>query len=248
MSKNEALYKKIVDYIESNIREGIYVVGTIIPSESELAKLFGVSRMTARRATSELVDLGVLFRIKGKGTVVANNKVERTNYFDGFTGSKEAEEQGVTAKILSLTIVQATKDLAQKLNIIEGDDVYVIKRIRLKYNIPYVFETIRISKRRFPDFEKNDISKVSFYQVLKNEYNTELEFVDIDITIINMHDTEVVNVLYPQNKEGMVVCINESSYDTKGLVVEYSTSFYNPIYFSTNYRITRNFGFIKTSS
>ncbi len=245
MSKNETLYKKIVDYIESNINEGIYVVGTIIPGEAELARLFGVSRMTARRATSELVDLGILFRIKGKGTIVANNKVQRTNYFDGFTGSDEAKKQGISAKILSTSIIPATKELAQKLNIIEGDDIYVVKRIRLKNGVPYIFETIRVSKRKFPNFDKNDISEVSFYQVLKNKYDTELEFIDINISIFNMHNNEVVDQLYPQNKQGMVVCVNESSYDTKGSAVEYSTSFYNPLYFTSNYRITKKTGFIK---
>jgi DNA-binding LacI/PurR family transcriptional regulator len=54
------------------LREAILAkrVGERLPSERDLAKRFGVSFMTARRAVSDLVDEGLLMRRHGKGTYV----------------------------------------------------------------------------------------------------------------------------------------------------------------------------------
>ncbi len=61
----------IKNHILNNIKKGKWKPGDVVPSENELSESFGVSRMTARRALSELTDSRILERIQGAGTFVA---------------------------------------------------------------------------------------------------------------------------------------------------------------------------------
>src|ERR1700739_2593719 len=58
-------------------------------SDASLAKLFGVSRITVRRAVDELVAEGVLYRIQGRGTFVRRNKLDEkltlTSFLDAWS-------------------------------------------------------------------------------------------------------------------------------------------------------------------
>lgn len=69
----QALYKAIADKFRSFILEGVWSVGTIIPSEHELAKTYSASRYTIRRALDDLTRDGYLNRRSGKGTWVTNH-------------------------------------------------------------------------------------------------------------------------------------------------------------------------------
>ena len=63
-------YVKIQQYVTDRIDSGEYAVGSQIPTETELAKQFGVSRITANKAIKELSVKGILKRTRGSGTYV----------------------------------------------------------------------------------------------------------------------------------------------------------------------------------
>lgn len=63
---------KLRDELEKEILTGKYNPGDMIPSENEMAHKKGISRPTVRQAFSELVSKGLLRKVKGKGTFVAD--------------------------------------------------------------------------------------------------------------------------------------------------------------------------------
>jgi DNA-binding LacI/PurR family transcriptional regulator len=65
------LYQRLYDYVLDEIRAGRLSVGDRVPSEMELAQLFGVSRITSKKALQTLNRDGVVERIVGKGSFVA---------------------------------------------------------------------------------------------------------------------------------------------------------------------------------
>jgi len=67
----EPLYIQVKRHILSHIESGAWGTSTRVPSESEIVKSFGISRMTANRALRELADEGVLVRVAGVGSFVA---------------------------------------------------------------------------------------------------------------------------------------------------------------------------------
>lgn len=79
------LYVQIKEYVLKQIQNGSLQEGDRVPSESELARCFSVSRITSRQALTELVNDGYLYRIRGKGTFV-----KKTNPFAESPGKSGA--------------------------------------------------------------------------------------------------------------------------------------------------------------
>lgn len=67
------MYKQIVNYISSKISSGDWTIGSILPPQRELAKIFGVNRSTVVAALEELESFGILKGETGKGTTVISN-------------------------------------------------------------------------------------------------------------------------------------------------------------------------------
>ena len=64
---------QVADDLRAEIRSGGLRPGDKLPGEAEMAEVYGVSRDTIRRATSELSEEGLLVILHGRGTFVAEN-------------------------------------------------------------------------------------------------------------------------------------------------------------------------------
>ena len=71
------LYKQLISELEGKIAQGIYQPGEQLMPESDMAKTFGVSLITVRKALKELADRGLIERQQGKGTFVRKTKITR---------------------------------------------------------------------------------------------------------------------------------------------------------------------------
>jgi GntR family transcriptional regulator, arabinose operon transcriptional repressor len=70
--KKRAKYLDIIESLRSDISSGRFGPGTRLPSETELIRKFGVSRMTVVKAIQQLQQEGLLIRRAGSGTYAAN--------------------------------------------------------------------------------------------------------------------------------------------------------------------------------
>ncbi|MGW4162196.1 GntR family transcriptional regulator [Streptomyces sp. NPDC004788] len=64
------LYVQLADAISKQIASGALAPDRPIPSEHRLAEEYGVARLTARRATQELRERGLVITVRGKGSFV----------------------------------------------------------------------------------------------------------------------------------------------------------------------------------
>src|SRR5690554_2418523 len=87
------LYYQLLDVIEEKIRNDTWPRGEQIPAERELCEMFGVSRITVRKAIDELTRSGKLTRIQGKGTFVAEQPISQ-KLGSIYSFSQEMEKQG----------------------------------------------------------------------------------------------------------------------------------------------------------
>lgn len=70
---------QIVQYFKDNIISGEWVIGEKIPSENQLTRILGVSRASVRTAIQQLVGIGVLESVHGKGTFLLDDQVENVS-------------------------------------------------------------------------------------------------------------------------------------------------------------------------
>jgi GntR family transcriptional regulator len=140
-------YIRIKEYVVENIKRGHYKPGGKVPSEKELGELFNVSRITATTAIRDLVSEGVVYRIQGKGTFVAEKKEEdlRSHKAYGFENNSSLNE-GHHETIHRRTI-KADKELSFKMKINDKDELYEIVRVKViddKVNaIEYIYLPVK---------------------------------------------------------------------------------------------------------
>lgn len=115
--------------------------GSAIPSESQLAAKFGVSRMTARRAVQDLASDGLVRRQRGAGTFVAPRPMHRREgALTGFT--EEMRQRGLTAssRLLEAGLRPGTAAELEALRPAQGPLVVCIRRVRLADDVPIGLE------------------------------------------------------------------------------------------------------------
>ncbi|SFP79994.1 GntR family transcriptional regulator [Caldicoprobacter faecalis] len=69
-SNKKTLYSQVAEYLRNEILQNKLQPGDKLPTELELSKMFGVSRITSKRALDELAKENLIYRKKGQGSFV----------------------------------------------------------------------------------------------------------------------------------------------------------------------------------
>ena len=101
-------------------------------SDSALAEEFGVSRMTVRQALKDLVNEGLLIRERGRGTRISRDLkiIGRHPAFGRFPDDTREQGHVASIRLLLREVRSATSSEASQLNIVEGDPIDFIRRLR----------------------------------------------------------------------------------------------------------------------
>ena len=170
------IYLQIEQLLTEKISKGELQPGDSLPSEPNMSEMYGVSRMTVRKAVDYLVRQGVVERQRGRGTFVTDPRSEfKMNLpLDKHITSSEVAEflnAPITNKLLHLSKISATKQVADALNIEIGSTVWFMKRLRLIGNIPFVYETSHMLVELFSDLKESDLNDSKYFYVTKLGHN-----------------------------------------------------------------------------
>lgn len=136
-----AAYKQLIDIIYGQIKTGDIKPHQMVPSESELCKKYNISRITVRQALRKLIDDGLLYTIKGKGTFVAEQKLDQIMIkIPDFYEDMAQRGLKPDVRVLDLRVMEATQRISEKLQVPLGERVFRIKRLFLADNKPYIIE------------------------------------------------------------------------------------------------------------
>ena len=126
------LYIQIDEELRGQIESGELGPLAQVPSETDLAERFSVSRMTARKALDRLVGDGMLFRQPGKGTFVAPTKIAH-GASQGLSFSAAMRAQGLRCetRVLEAELVRAPSNVARALSLPTGAQAIFLRRLRL---------------------------------------------------------------------------------------------------------------------
>jgi len=165
---HEPYYAYIARWLREQILDDEYPVDARLPSEGEIARRFGVSRVTARLAVTQLVNEGMVYRAQGKGAFVARNKIERNlNSLVGFF--EEMRNRGLYPESKILEFVRRLPDEREQrqLQLRKDDEVYSVRRIRYLSEVPLGVQHFVVPVRLVPGFEQLDLKTTSFYLFLR---------------------------------------------------------------------------------
>lgn len=159
----------VKNYILDKIHRKIYCPGQMIDSEADLAKKLNTSRMTVRKALDILVQEGVIFKERGRGTFVARQpRYAEFQYGVGFT--QEAQKRGMvpSTRNARLELCSADEHVAKKMNLDAGDKVWKVTRVRCADNIPVVYVYEYYNYLQCEDLSE-DIIRKSIYSHLETK-------------------------------------------------------------------------------
>jgi GntR family transcriptional regulator len=218
-------YYQLKEIMRERIRTGEWKSGDLIPSERELGEIYGISRMTARQAITDLVNEGLFYREQGKGTFVSHHKVtQQLLHLTGFTEDMRARGQRPSAKVLSAQMSEVDETVAERLRLKPGQMIFCLKRLRLADDDPLAIE---LSLLHFPSCEKlleEDLEQNSLYRLLESKYGLPLVEAEqeLEAGLAGTEDAQLLKV--PAGSS--VLYIRRTTYTDRNQPIEYAKSVY----------------------
>src|SRR6266404_6127156 len=163
----QPLYLQVKRHILDNIGSGKWGTSTRVPSENDIVKSFGVSRMTANRALRELSDEGVLVRVAGVGSFVADQHAH-THPLEIRSIADEIRSRGHVhrAEIVSLERVRAVADLARDFGVAPRSELYCSVIVHFENDRPVQLEDRYVLPKVAPGYLKMDFGTTTPYDYL----------------------------------------------------------------------------------
>jgi GntR family transcriptional regulator, histidine utilization repressor len=160
------VYQRIKDYLLGEIHAGHWKEGDAIPSEQELSKQFGVSRMTVNRAMRELTAEQVLTRVQGSGTYVAQHKYQSTLVeIKSIAEEVHARGHHHRAELHLLERAKATELMALPFGLKTGTPLFHSVIVHFENDVPIQVEDRWVNPSVAPDYMQQDFSAIT-----PNEY------------------------------------------------------------------------------
>lgn len=222
---NVPMHAQLYQILQKRIAEGVYSVNSVMPSEADIQSEFEVSRITVRRAVSDLERDGYVRKKRGSGTIILPQKTYHDRFqFTGYSEDAIAHGNHPGSIVLECVDIPADIRVSEMLKVEPGETVTYLKRLRLlNGQINGLHETY-ISHRydfriRITDFD----SMTSLYDYY-DKHGIVLDSADESISA-KMPSPTIRKELYMEENQP-VFYRERVTYDSKGGVVEYSRNYY----------------------
>jgi GntR family transcriptional regulator len=216
-------YKRIQAVILKRITAGELKHGDAVESERELAKIHGVSLMTARHALTDLEREGVVVRQRGAGTFVAPPKIH-FNKLVGFTEVMAGRNLSAFSKVLFFSSVENEREIAARLGLTDDARLHKLVRLRLGAGEPFALETCYLPAQEFTGLTQGLLARGSLFSILASDYGIQLAYADEEVDATAADATTAHHLQVPRGHP--LVRIRQAIYSTKGKATIYVLGLY----------------------
>lgn len=186
------------DVLRAQLDQSVYHAGEQIPTELELSRQYGVSRITVKQAIQKLVMEGRLYRIQGKGTFVSRPRLSRKlKTMASFTEELSQRNLTPSVRLLQLEVVVAPAKVATALQLPENASVILLRRLRLADQEPMGIQTAYLpyADCSFLLGETDQLSQGSLYAVLeRHRLRPVAATEEYSVALIDGADAQLLNV------------------------------------------------------
>jgi GntR family transcriptional regulator len=188
-------YQRIQSTIVRRLEAGLLKPGDLVDSERELARIHGVSLMTARHALVGLEREGMVVRRRGAGTFVAPPKIH-FNKLMSYTEQMSGRGLPASSKLLSLSVIDTQPEVAARLALPASSRLVKVERLRLGKDEPFAIETCYLSADEFGDLTRARLDRASLFSVLEHDHGLQIAHADeeIDATTADAHTARLLSI------------------------------------------------------
>jgi GntR family transcriptional regulator len=167
------LHHQVYLDLSSAFEAGEWRPGDRLPPERELAKRYGCSLITIRRALSELAREGRIERTRGRGTFVLRPRLELDfGGTESFTGEMQSRGLDPQTRLIEARSEPAGEAVAHALGLDLGSSTLYVERLRLADGEPLLLEQVHLPADKFPGLLASDLEHNSLYELLTERYGT----------------------------------------------------------------------------
>lgn len=214
-------YIQVRDALQDHFRARTWNPGDRLPGEPELCRMFAVSRTVIRQALSDLASRGLIVREKGKGTFVAQPKIQESlvQKLTGFY--QNMVEQGLTpvTQVLKQQIIPANARVASRLHLEPDTPVIEIERLRFVDDEPLQLVTSFLPYELCPSLAHEDLTHQSLYAYLEKHCGLMIArgIRSIEAVPANEHESRLLRV----KRGAPLIMLDSVSFIADGTPVEY---------------------------
>ena len=180
------LYSQVRERLRERIADGTYAPQARLPSESEIGALLKVSRITVRQALGDLQKEGVIFKVPGKGTFVAQARPsQELARLEGFGEAMSRKGHRIVNRVVKHAQVEAPPAVAARLHVAPGAPVTEIHRVRRLDRAPVSFEITYLPPAIGERLRDEDLAGRDIFLILEADYGIQLGHADVRIGAIN---------------------------------------------------------------
>lgn len=188
-------YKKIQRAIRQRIDAKQLKPGDAVQSERELARIHGVSLMTARHALADLQREGIVERRAGSGTFVAPPRIH-FNKLMSYTEQMASRGLAPSSKIIVAKIVEGEQEITARLGLAATSKMVKIERVRHTADEPFALETCYLPSDDFAELVDAPLERSSLFSTLEHDYGVQLAYADeeVDATVAEGHVAQLLKL------------------------------------------------------
>jgi GntR family transcriptional regulator len=171
------LYLQIKGLLVSSLETSEWRPGEAIPSEIDLARRFGVSQGTVRKAIDALTADNLVVRRQGKGTFVATHTEEKTSNFRFLRIRRcDGQEEHPASRLIDVRRARAGAEVARLLELKAGDAVVVVRRVLEYAGEPVLFDEITLPAALFRGLTKAKLDAYhgSMYSFFETQFGVRM--------------------------------------------------------------------------
>ena len=219
------LYYQLLMILKEKIENRVWKLGETIPTEQELMNQYDISRSTTRQAIMALVNDGYLRREKSKGTIVSSStsRMRLIGSLLGFTDEMESKKIPHSSQILRQQVLPATELVAEKFGIQPGLPIYYLKRVRNINDRPFLIDEHYIPYNLCPGIEEKYKDNTSLYRLLKEDYQFNLHYGQIEFEPVMASTKEVMELLKVQATTSLLF-VSRIVYSDQNIPLDFFTA------------------------
>ena len=177
---NLPAYKIMYQKLKEDIDNNVYPIGTYLPTEGELEKLFQVSRTTVRHAVDLLAREGRVHVKQGAGTQVLDATEKQLPIYSKFHNIIEVKTEISAGKAIKtngiwINRIPASAHVAGALEVDENDSVFCLQRIIHCGEAPMAIMTNYLRTDFFPDLDSYQGQFHDLYYFIQKKYGIKFE-------------------------------------------------------------------------
>ncbi|MCP4405745.1 MAG: GntR family transcriptional regulator [bacterium] len=219
------LYYQVSETIRQRIAQNIYLPGQPIPTEIQLQEEFTVSRETIRKAVNNLVTEGLIEKVRGKGTFVAQSKiVHRIGSIYGSTEEIVARGRIPTTTFLEKSEFSPPDNMRREMGLNASQRAVKIRRLRCTDNKPAAILTSYLPVDLVPNITHTEFIDGSLYKTLEGVYHLILSEADevIEAGSVGEQEADLLKI----QKDSPILVVKRLTFLENLRVIEKLKAFY----------------------